>query len=78
MWPIFRKGLNQDFLSEGDILPPLRAHKAQTIGDQLQKSWDFEVKTHPKPALWRAIWRVFWGDFLYTALLWILLETFIK
>ncbi|KAL1513310.1 hypothetical protein ABEB36_002732 [Hypothenemus hampei] len=77
MLPIFRDGLKKD-LSQSDILPPLKAHRAQSLGGKLEDSWNHEVTIKKNPSLWMVLWKVYWKDIVYTGFLWFFLETLIK
>ncbi|CAG9768550.1 unnamed protein product [Ceutorhynchus assimilis] len=77
MLPIFKVGLKKD-LNEEDLLPPLKSHNAQDLGDKLEASWKYEITNRKNPSLWRAIWRVYWKDIIFTGCIWIIWETFIK
>lgn len=77
MWPIFGEGLKKD-LTEADLLLPVKAHRAQDLGEVVEKCWINEVSTKQHPSLWKVLWRVYWKDFFYTGFIFILLETIVK
>lgn len=67
MFPIFKRAMKAG-LKEEDLFEPLDEHKSSIIGDDLEKTWMNEYKTHKKTALHRALLKCFgWEFFICSA-----------
>ncbi len=69
-------------LGVGDLYKPLPDHKAETLGDQLEKAWEkqlrIEAETKKPPSLFKAFAAVFWRDVVKSGVIFFLIETLLK
>ncbi|CAH0390818.1 unnamed protein product [Bemisia tabaci] len=62
LWDIFKQSYS-NVLGLNDISDPRRQDHAEYLGDQLEASWNEELKKYENPSLLRAIVRAFKRDF---------------
>lgn len=78
---MFRLARRPDY-DQGDLFRPLKAHKADYLGDKLCKAWEDEVTIkkmrNQRPSLLRVIIRVFGKEFLFLGLSLFCLEFFLR
>jgi ATP-binding cassette subfamily C (CFTR/MRP) protein 4 len=79
--PLFVKNRKQE-LELNDLYKPLDDHRAESLGDQLTKAWEEQLKkeaeTKKPPSLVRAITNVFWLEIVKLGFVLLSIEGLLK
>jgi hypothetical protein len=65
--PLMRTGYSQ-YLTEDDLWALAREDHTSHTGRLFEQAWEYEVKHHKKPSLWRALFRAYGVFYSYAAI----------